>query len=339
MDHSPLPLLMVRCEASQGVLLLNGTMWGELCDHSPVLSIPLSIEGRFCLTFLPYEPGFLPTTSVLSLSGGQLKTPHRSALEYLSWPGGIIELSLHPHRALLPKELVMPQSVAQRYLGDQTATLYYDGDMHLAIERMGDDTLLLHHTLSAIPQSPVIEFRHVGENPAVLLSDPASGYMLCAREQRGEYTLLFEAHGSFQITGNSIEATTDLGDVVGHQIRSSYFSGSSTTETGFFTRSPAWPQTGQDTAKALIQALSLHNTKEAALYLSPQLAEEFTIEEIQSFFQGFLTCRQPLFTTAPGEICVGVINEQADQGRLFCFDMLPISNEYGPYKIDNIREL
>jgi hypothetical protein len=339
MDHSPLPLLMVRCRESQGVLLLNGAMWGELCDHSPVLSVPLSIEGRFCLTFLPYEPGFLPTTAVLSVQGGQFKTPHRAALEYLVWPGGIVELSLHPCRALLPQELVMPQSIAQRYLGDTTATLYYDGEMHLAIERMGDDALLLHHTLCCVPNDPVVEFRHIGENPSVLLSDSPTGYMLCAREQRGEYTVLFEGYGSFRINGGSIETIIDTGDVVGHQIRSTYFSGSVSTETGFFTHSPVWPQTGEDTARALIQALALHNTGEASLYLSPQLSSEFTIEEIQGFFQGSLTCRQPLFQIAPGEICIGVVNEDATRGRLFAFDVLPIANEYGPFKIDNIREL
>ena len=106
-----------------------------------------------------------------------------------------------------------------------------------------------------------------------------------------------------RIENGYLTAIEPLGTVLGHEKRTRYeFFGGSLRElppeTGFFTNRAHMPNSPQETALALMQAVRLGREDEADALLSRELAETLSFAELCDFFGSFADER-----IAPSGLC------------------------------------
>ncbi|MGI6174678.1 MAG: hypothetical protein ACOYJC_00675 [Christensenellales bacterium] len=331
----PLPLVILRCTQCPALVLLDGRVWGEINDLSPSLTLPAGIDTKFYVTLMPLRENYLPLSTALTLSRGRLHFAASGRLHAVHWTGGVVVLNMSMQQVNQLSQH-MPRIVTQTQYTHYTATLYQDAQQHLALEHLGDDTLLFHHTLKQKLSKPYLDFIRLGTHTALLLHGVEENYLLCALHDGTAYRLLFESEGMFSIKQDEIEVITEQNDAVCHQRKQIYDGRSIKEEIGFFTRDALPLTTPAQTGRALLDALHLGLMEEAASYLTSELLKEMDIQKVKDFFQGHLLYSEPPLRPDPSLVCVGALNAEKDKGRLFLFDIL--RTEDGRFLIDNIRD-
>ena len=331
-----LPLLVVQYAGASGVVTLNNQIAGEISPNSTRISLPLPPQGSFYLGFSPFESEKMPFIVRLWADGEGLKMEQDMRLRVISWPGGVYSIEPVPLSIAKKEAASIPWVIARCSQGDLTATLYRENAYYLVIEDRKDDQLLFFYGLKYDPGESEMAFFQYQENLYLAVNGSQSAVLVHAKKNE---VLFEEKYSAVRWDQGELAVFTKLHDTVGHEAKVVFDpeSGNRKIQYGFFTVHPAWPQSKENTAKALMEAMNLYLHEEATGYLSKDLSEELDIETLRDFFKGHTRWAKPLFSPRK-EVCLGGIDKNAYQAKLFIFEFVGEESEQGPFKIDNIKE-
>ena len=240
-----------------GLLHVNGRLAGEIAPEAPFFT-PVTPQGNLYVEFFPYARGRLPVAARIAFQNSAPDSPG-AGLRCVHWPGNCCEIQLFSPPAFSPEGVYgMLDGTPVAVLPGETPLLRVAGN------------------LLALPAGGKLPHLHLaGAGFHLYLGSADAGeYLACFDENYQPVDVL--AAGSVRLEEGSVRALTDLEDTVGH-LRETLWQptpeGFSLVRTDYHwaNAGPAWPQTPEDTALALLEAALLGLTDEARGYAAPGL--------------------------------------------------------------------
>ena len=329
-----LPLLVVLYAGVSGIITLNNHIAGEITPQSIRISLPLPPQGNVYLGFYPFECDKLPFIRRLWADGEGLKLEQDPCLLVTSWPGGIYALEPYPVTISRRDPGTVPQAVARCSQDHLTATLYKENDYFLVVEDREEDKILLFYGLKTNPGKCDMSFVINKGVQYIIVNGEQCALLADVGESR---VLLEQKAATIHLDQEEIICIKKINDFVGHYEKTLPMEEGNSPEYGFCMTPPNWPQTKEETAIAFMEAIHLNLYDEARNYLSRELGEDMDDETIGDFFKDHSQWIRPLYHPQ-NTTCLGGINMDTRQVKIFSFYMIEEENEQGPLKIDNIRE-
>lgn len=291
-----LPVLLIRVPHVACALFVNGALLGKSTDN-PVL--PVSPDGMVYITCLPIagevQAPVLPLTVCFSLNGGLPNAAVHGCTLYID-ADGVIDVSLSlpalPHLPPDPPYMVNRAAFTwNRY--PHVATLYYDNGWRVAIEDVHHDTLLLCHTIRDFSSGEVRSVCCFTAGDVLVTGEGPNGpRCLLYTPRQGSYALAIDENATCEAGNQALECTAPLFDTVGHQMRYSMTWEEdrlvrSEPVYGFFTNAITPPAMPAAACTALMDAVKLSLLEEALSYLTDELGEGMTLDDLSGFFGSF----------------------------------------------------
>lgn len=279
-----------------GMIYLNGRFAGEASDDAPLL-LPVNGLGAMYLEYRPLREGWLPMARRIVLSHGRPVALPEGIFAIL-WPSRLLELELAPSRCA-------PETAEE---------LSLDG-LDCRLRRGSRTRLEIRGAEYPLPDD--------AEPPQLLRLEKCLA--LAGRSGEGQYLLTLSADASRRTgfltadrleweSGEILRATTLQRDVAGHATLERWLADESglqllSGEPVWEDGSPRKPASGEEAARAAIEAALLGKMDEADALLSPQLRSQYSLESIGDICQGCLTMK-----SAPpgGRACIGLLRMEEE---------------------------
>ncbi len=329
------PVLVISAPR-EGVLQLNGQFAGEVGPDAP-LTLPLSPGGRHSLAYQPYGRGEALAVR-LCFEGDKLRgDPSLDCVHVTRRAGGAWEVAF-----AAASRAPTPRTLGRASVGGCTASLIEQGGVSVAVA-----------DASGQPFScPAPE--GMSDIALTARERPAPAFQLLGMcEGQKRLVLLSAATGTVLVdaSGDELFAPEDEARIVARRAFADVARHAHETvwqaEEGVWTRServlPAgsalrMPETPEDTALALCQAVALGEGREAQGYLSSGLRREIEGGRLATYlgpFDGCIPCG-----VLADEALVEVLQPLSPSyttSRLYAFRILHAPDPSGPYKVDDVR--
>ena len=263
--------MLVLSAVQPGILHINGRFAGEISAAAPLLR-PSASHGALLMDYRPFDDAYRPMARRLVFSGGKPMQESLEAAGGLScviWPGGIIEIELHPMEYLPSRQVFSHGGFSFMLEGGREPKLQCEG-----------------RQLCTLPEGASIPRLQTLRDGMALLGECTGGMYLATADPNLHAMTGFLRAKRIEITPDErIRATVAPGDTVGHasaeewqltpaglQLHSSQCS----WEHG----SPRWPQTPEETALAAVEAAMAGLEDEADSYMLPRLREKQPLRDI-----------------------------------------------------------
>ncbi len=300
------PVLIVQC-AQPGLLYVNGAFCGELSEPQ---MLPVRPEGRVYVEFRALEGPAFPLAVALELREGRLVGAPPSSAYAVQWPDRVIELELRP--VLLPKAPAPREPMATLPLG--AVALHHQrlggeeaicaGDTPLFGVPAGTHGL----RLQSAPEGALLLGEHPGGASAWLI-DTGDAAMPVLADQAHAQQIALEGDGT-------LRALSYAHDAVGHAHLTIYRPQQRRLERlsrqhAWMPGAPHWPQTGQETLRAYLDALRVGAAEEAAAYLTPSAAGALASAPLPAFHSVVALQRPLLAPPADHPLALGLLEALA----------------------------
>ena len=254
-----------------GMIHINGRFAGEASADAP-LYVPVSAFGPVYLECHPLQPGWLPMSRRLVMSGGM---PMAESLEQsddvfaIRWPCGAIEIELTPARDA----------------SEQTESLSLNG-LNGRLIRGRECRLELEGLICPLPaDAHAPELRRSGDVIALLGQADGGQYLLTFSENPLRRTGFLRADRIDFESPQTVRALTDRHDMAGHaQLERWQLDPEGlaliTSEPVWMDGMPRKPASPEQCALAALEAALLGLGDEAAGYFVPSAATRFPLEHI-----------------------------------------------------------
>lgn len=302
----------VILKSSSGCVIGMGGSLRELLPNVPVLA-PLDIDGRLLFTIWgpPGDAGYIPAAHGISVSNGGVS----STLPVTDWDGAY-EVRVEP-LACRPYSFVPPKLLdsADYYYKQERAKveLYLDGGLRIAVTPASGGAFSV----------PVGEGRggrlrtlDMGRDKVLtVLAEKENGMRLVILDRAAE-TLLDVEGDKAEISDGMPAVIRRLPSVRGFERRIRYeLTGNgftqSSEETGFFTAEEHTPEGEGEIALAFFQELKLGEHEMAMEYLSNELKEAASANELKAFIGDYEEAALYPFEEPLGCVTVGLLSEGA----------------------------
>ena len=223
-------------------------------------------------------------------------------------------------------------------MGDARVSLVSHGGLSLAVENLAEDRVVAWHELHGVtsatlsrrdvPPGSVLLLGHEGERPYAAIIDAATG------------DWLLTARGDDITADEMITVTQKLNDVVGHVTVSRFTWGDEgfQEERRMTLPQRQRPETPEDTALAVCQALLLGRESEALDYVTPGMRARLEPGRLTLAIGAFASCSA---AGMPGdEALIEVIqpvSERMAVSRLYAFRCVRTEAEHSAYQVDDVR--
>ena len=223
----------------------------------------------------------------------------------IEWNENIIELIVNfpkqfrfPEEPMLLKSLVYKNSSGKK----QKIELYRDSGLRLNVSYMNNER---SYWLSKGTEGKMRLVDTGSEKLLIILSKEESSETLIAVNSDFEEIARIKADRCHFEDGY-LSAITFLNTVLGHEKRERYEFLSDSfkklpDEIGFFTQNPQMPSDADETALALVQAIKLKRENEIKMFLSDELYENFSLDDLCGFLGDFEECRIAPWTIQKGK--------------------------------------
>lgn len=347
-----IPMLVVRSTVPC-LLFANNAPAGEISRDHPA-GLPMPENGRCYIHFIPLTQGRLPGAFRLEFSSGELMQPLDDVpARIVRWPRGVIEAEIEPAQnpstgfvPLAPDTL----SYADLRSGTRAYILRYVSYWLVMEDQEG-------RALLSVPlpggRTPEVMVLNIGGREAVAAR--ASGavcdwVVIAAPQENGEWKELFRLeNGQIEVDSNGdITSLIPMADTTGHAELTvwSYVDGqyTETRNVVWMDGEPRQPATPEETARAFLEAWAMGLKDEALGFLSNDLRQGLSEEDIGGFLGEFERIEAARFAPmyAEGEVALALVRKE--QGDLFgarpvAIKVVEEETGTGKWKVDNIRAL
>lgn len=318
------PMLVLHAPHA-GLLYINGHFAGELSVDTPLLR-PVSSRGAVYLDYRPLSDACLPMARKLVFSGGaplQESAEDADGLNIVLWPGGITEIEFAPG--------TYPAGARHFQFSGHSFTM--DGGCLLCDGRK----------ICALP---------AGAQPPEYSSLPG-GCLLTGTYEGGQYLISMDEDCCRQ-TGflcariletepdGRIRAVVTADDLAGHATLENWKHTTDglmliSSENAWADGRPRWPQTPDETARALAEAALAKLDGEAEGYLSPALQNRGIPAEIRSRCD---LCVMMKYAPPDSRPCIGLLRLESDRlARVepLYFRASASGGPQGPWQIESLE--
>lgn len=306
-----------------GILYINGRFAGEVSGECPLLR-PVGAQGPAYLDYRPLSNACGPMARRLVFSGGAPMAESAAAAENLNivcWSGGAVEIEFMP-----------PAAVAQpRRFHLAGHSFLLDADLRLSCDG---------HALGALPEGAELpELRPMPTGAALTGRCDGGHYLLTADENFSVQTGFLKARQlDFEADGR-IRAVAASADLVGHATLETWRLTPeglmlASSEPAWANGAPRWPRTGDETARAAVEAALAGLDAEAESYLTPGLRARSPLRAIADACD---LCVEMKYAPPGARPCVGLFSLEAEnfaRVRPLYYRAVPSGGPQGPYQID-----
>lgn len=308
-----------------GILYINGRFAGELSKDAPLLR-PVSSHGAVYLDYRPLSGGCASMARKLVFSGGapmQQSVDEAENLNIILWPGGTVEIELHPETlGLRPLHFELS---GHHFLLDGN-TFSCDG-----------------HRLSSVPE---------GIQPPELFVLP-TGNALLGKIRNDRYLMTLDAQFTRQTgflrarqieleTDGHIRAVVSRDDLVGHATLENWKLAPEgltllSREPAWLNGQPIWPAEPAKAARAMVEASLAELDGEAEAYLSPALRAQNIPARLRESCD---LCIEMRYAPPDARPCVGLLRLSSDrlaQVHPLYYRAVPTGGPQGPWQIEAIQ--
>lgn len=346
------PMLVLRSSVPC-LLFANNAPAGEISREHPA-GLPMPENGRCYIHYIPLSQGRLPGAFRLDFTGGELMEPGTQLpARIVRWPRGVVEAEIDPEQNPGPSFLPLAP--------DTLSTVDLRGGVRAYILRYVSYWLVLEdrdgRALLSAPlpgnRTPEVLALSIGGREAVAAraQGPVCDWVvIAAPQQDGEWKELFRLENGQMEVDRSGDVTSliPLADTAGHAELTvwSYVDGqyTETRNTVWLDGEPRLPESGEDTARAFLEAWALGLRDEAYWYLSADLQAGLEADDIATFLGEYDRIETARFApmTAEGEVALALVrreNKDFFGARPVGIKIIEEENDKGKWKVDNIRAL
>ena len=322
------PILLIESNAP-GLLYVNGQFCGELTEPQAFPSWP---DARALIEYRPLGRAYWPMACALTLRDGQVQPHGQEGVFCVQWPEGIAQVELRPQS--------LGGQTKREELGAGVSLLMQDGNAALA----RNDEIL-----QPLPQgAKELGVRQLEDGGCVVSGRCPGGLFVCAVPPEGgaiagdaqafvlARTLKWERK-------DLLQAVTGSEDTVGHGVLNEYRVDAGglhriSSQPVWADGAPRWPQNGQETLRAYLEAVHAGHNAEAEGYLaSPDL------QPALPRFDAVLPLRYPLNRLPAGlPLAMGVMAvEEAGLARVtaVCARAKEARGRQGNYRLEALAIL
>jgi len=305
-----------------GMVCLNGRFAGEASAERPLFA-PVSPSGPLYIEYRPLEGEGVGLARRLVLSGG---APLAGALEdaaglwCVAWPGGALEVELGLS-ARAAEHFTLEGRPCALLRGDKTSLALGGLELHL-------------------PRGAGLPRLERGDGVALLRGEVAGGgqYLAALSPDLSAPLGLLTARVIEPMDGGLFSAFVDLGDSVGHGRLEQWLADGRglsrvSSQSAWSRGGPRWPQTGEATAIAAVEAMLAGLPDEAEGYLSPALA---TRRPLAAVGQACDLCVPMKYALPDARPCVGLleaVNDHLAAVRPLYYRVEPSGGGQGPWQV------
>lgn len=292
-----IPVLHVTSNNIPLLVYVNGVCIGDTTES---LLVPVVPDGKVYISCLPiatssYNPA-LPVTICLVLKDGLIDAPIGGGTAYLTGEG-MLTLEVDPY--LLPAKAILkpPHAISRvSYLYQHEthiATLYYDNGIKFAIEIMKEDRLVYLYAPEDL-DTGVLNHAVCFTNADIILNGEGNKghrFLLFSPSASG-YSAVIDAYAKGSVENNKAVCIRKLDDTRGHEEKFEFnYDGEKIVKTdsqyGYFTDQPRELKSDGQTARAFVDAVSLNLAEEAEGFMTEELREGLSFDDLKEFFGDF----------------------------------------------------
>ena len=320
---------------------------GEIGPHK-VVSLPFQEDGTALLTSMPLGPNYAPICRQVRLREGQPEwNPGDSGIHYTQWPRGIIEVQLCPptlhgeQKTLIPELLRRAEIHSSAFQG-QASLVGYDGVWLVVEDQQGN--ILLDQRLDGWASVENLTILQAWRTPAVAVEGrdlEEKARVAIARAHGAGWRLEQEGPGVMSLSDGKITTSQHLEDTAGH-VACCAFDEAETQRSVCFEDTRRMPQTAEETARAMLEALLLDQPGEAMEYLSSALQEELGGQQLAEYIGPFSGIAPSRYAPRTHETTWSLTKKQSPgvtQAEPLVFTMIRQEDDAGEWKVDNIRPM
>lgn len=252
------PILLIE-SAAPGLLYVNGQFCGELTEPQAFPSWP---DARALIEYRPLGRSFEPMACALTLQKGLIQPHGQEGVFCVQWPEGVAQVELRPHR--------LGGQTRREDLGGGLTLLQQEGNAALA---RGEEIL------QPLPQGArEVGLRQLEDGGYIVSGRCLGGLFVCAVPPEGgaiarDAQAFVLARTIKWARQDVLQAVTGAEDAVGHGVLSEYRADAGglhrlSTQPVWVDGAPRWPQNGQETLRAYLEAVQAGQAAEAEGYLA-----------------------------------------------------------------------
>ena len=176
------------------------------------------------------------------------------------------------------------------------ATLMREENVYIAIEDRNHNRLALLYDIADMTEGKCQAVRCLTESDFLVTGQGAKGprAILCTPADNGGYQIAADEYASAEATPGALLCTKECGDICAHQARYTIAiaagePAASAPTYGYFTHKRKEPTDAQQVCGAFCQAVQMERIDEALSYVSAELGDGLTLEDLHTFFGPFIS--------------------------------------------------